>query len=341
MPLKTECRGFRNLLLIALSCLVANALAAAENEMHAKAAPGQHGFVVRIDYQGWHDSIVLCNGVVEAVIVPAIGRVMQFRFAGKQEGPFWENDKLRGTKSDSESTDWANFGGDKAWPAPQANWPQIISRGWPPPRGFDGLPQEAAVEGSAVILVSPVDPGFGIRVRRRIELQPDHPVMTITTRYEKISGPPVEVGVWVVTQAKDPVAVYAILPETAHSDAGYVNQSDELPANFKLENDLIALTRDPKKNHKIGTMAGTLVWVGRTELLRIDSPLVPGGKYPDSGSSAEIYTNLDPQAYVELEILGPLAPMAVGDKIEGLSTYTLEHRTKNDPATEIKKLLER
>ena len=341
MLLKTECRGFRDLLLIALACVVANTRAAAENGMLAKAAPGQHGVVMRIDYHGWPDSIVLSNGVVEAVIVPAIGRVMQFRFAGAQEGPFWENDQLRGMKPDPHSTDWANLGGDKAWPASQANWPQIISRGWPPPRGFDGLPHEALIEGSAVILVSPVDPDFGIRVRRRIELQPGLPVMTTTTRYEKINGPPVEVGVWVITQAKDPVAVYAVLPETAHSAAGYVRQSDELPANFKLEDNLIALTRDPKKNHKIGTLAGTLVWVGRTELLRIDSALVPGGKYPDDGSSAEIYTNLDPLAYVELEMLGPLASMVVGDKTERVSTYTLAHRTQNDPAAEVKKLLER
>jgi hypothetical protein len=33
--------------------------------------------------------------------------------------------------------------------------------------------------------------------------------------------------------------------------------------------------------------------------------------------------------------------MAVGDKIERLSTYTLEQRTQNDPAAEVRKLLER
>jgi hypothetical protein len=341
MPLKTECRGFRDLLLIALAGVAASSLAAAENGMLAKAVSGQHGIFMRINYHGWPDAILLSNGVVEAVIVPAIGRVMQFRFAGELEGPFWENDKLLGKKPEADSTNWANFGGDKAWPAPQTNWPQIISRGWPPPHGFDGMPMEAVAEGSAVILVSPVDPDFGIRVRRRIELQPGLPVMTTTTRYEKISGPSVEVGVWVITQAKDPVAVYAILPETTHSDAAYVRQSDELPVNFKLENNLIALTRDPKKNHKVGTMAGTLVWVGRTELLRIDSALVPGGKYPDGGSSAEIYTNANPLAYVELEMLGPLASMATGDKIERLSTYTLAHHTQNDPVAEVRQLLER
>ena len=341
MPLKIECRGFCNLLFIALAGVTAGSPAAAEDGRLAKAEPSPHGVFMRINYHGWPDALLLRNDVVEAVIVPAIGRVMQFRFAGEPEGPLWENDKLLGKKPDAGSRDWANFGGDKAWPAPQASWPQIISRGWPPPRGFDGMPMDAVIDGSAIILVSPVDPDFGIRVRRRIELQPGLPVMTTTTRYEKISGPPVEVGVWVITQVKDPVAIYAILPETAHSDAGYVRQSDELPVNFKLENNLIALTRDPKKNHKIGTMAGTLVWVGRNELLRIDSALVPGGKYPDGGSSAEIYTNANPLPYVELEILGPLAPMAVGDKIERLSTYALEHRTRNDPATEVKRLLAR
>ena len=341
MPLKTENRGFRNLLLIALAGVAAGCLATADDGKLANTESSSHGVVMRIDYHGWHDSIVLSNGIAEAVMVPAIGRVMQFRFAGAPEGPFWENDQLHGMKPDPNAADWANLGGDKAWPASQASWPKIISRGWPPPRGFDGLPHEAVIEGSAVILVSPVDPDFGIRVRRRIELQPDRPVMTITTRYEKISGPPVETGVWVITQVKDPVAVYAILPAATHSAAGYVRQSDELPANFKLANGLITLTRDPKKNHKIGTLAGSLVWVGHAELLRIDSALIPGGKYPDDGSSAEIYTNLDPLAYVELEILGPLARMAVGDKIERLSTYTLEQRTQNDPAAEVRKLLER
>jgi hypothetical protein len=341
MPLKTECCGVRNLLLIALVGVATVSLAAAEDGRLAKAEASPHGVVMRINYHGWPDALLLRNDVVETIIVPAIGRVMQFRFAGAQDGPFWENDQLLGAKPDANSTEWANLGGDKAWPSPQASWPQIISRGWPPPRGFDGLPHEALIEGTAVVLVSPVDPDFGIRVRRQIELQPDRPVMTITTRYEKISGPPVETGVWVITQVKDPVAIYVLLPAAAHSAAGYVRQSDELPANFKLENGLIALTRDPKKNHKIGTLAGSLVWVGHTELLRIDSALVPGGKYPDDGSSAEIYTNLDPLAYVELELLGPLTRMAVGDKIERLSTYTLEHRTQNDPAAEVRKLLQR
>src|SRR5712671_5823512 len=85
-------------------------------------ALGPVGFLVHTNYHGWSNSILVSNGRVEAVIVPAIGRVMQFRLAGDEDGPFWENRTLNGRKPDPESNDWGNFGGDKAWPAPQADW---------------------------------------------------------------------------------------------------------------------------------------------------------------------------------------------------------------------------
>ena len=47
--------------------------------------------VTKTNYQGWQDSYILSNGQVEAVIVPKVGRVMQFRFKDG-ENTFWEND---------------------------------------------------------------------------------------------------------------------------------------------------------------------------------------------------------------------------------------------------------
>ena len=47
-------------------------------------------------HRGWRDAVILRNGVVEAVVVPSVGRVMQFRLAGRADGPFWENEKLAG-----------------------------------------------------------------------------------------------------------------------------------------------------------------------------------------------------------------------------------------------------
>jgi hypothetical protein len=297
------------------------------------------GFLVRTNYHGWANSIFLSNGRVEAVIVPAIGRVMQFRFAGEEDGPFWENRTLDGIKPEPESKEWGNFGGDKTWPAPQSDWPKVTPRAWPPPVAFDSMPVQATVDGFLVKLISAVDPHYGIRAYREINLALDRPVMTITTTYEKVRGQPFRVGVWVITQLKDPVIACASLPEFERFRDGYYRQSDELPANLKVENELLSLTRDPKASHKIGTDAGTLFWVGKHAMLRIDSPRQILGQYPDDGCSAEIYTNPNPLGYVELEMLGPLTKMVVGDSITRTSRYTLLRRTEVDPELEVRKLL--
>jgi hypothetical protein len=297
------------------------------------------GFLVRTNYHGWANSILVSNGRVEAVIVPAIGRVMQFRFAGEEDGPFWENHALDGIKPEPQSTEWGNFGGDKAWPAPQSDWLKLTPRAWPPPVAFDSMPVRATVDGFLVKLVSAVDPHYGIRVYREINLALSRPVMTITTTYEKVSGQPFRVGVWVITQLKDPVIACASLPESEQFRAGYYPQSEEPPANLRIEDGLLTLTRDPKKSHKVGTDAGVVFWVGKDATLRIDSPRNLIGQYPDDGCSAEIYTNPDPMAYVELEMLGPLTKMVVGDTILRTSNYTLLRRTEVDPDLEVRKLL--
>src|SRR4051812_30063639 len=99
--------------------------------------------IERAAYNGWAEAFTISNGRVEAVIVPAVGRVMQFRFVGEKEGPFWENHALDGKNPDSQSAEWINFGGDKTWPSPQSDWAKITGRAWPPPKAFDSMPVDA------------------------------------------------------------------------------------------------------------------------------------------------------------------------------------------------------
>jgi hypothetical protein len=75
----------------------------------------------QISYRGWPGSLVLSNGIVEAFVVPTLGRVMQFRFAGEESGAFWEN---------------------------------RAGHAWPPPLTFDYKPFQATVTGQEVVLVS-------------------------------------------------------------------------------------------------------------------------------------------------------------------------------------------
>ncbi len=170
--------------------------------------------VTRIAYKGWKDALILSNGKVEAVIVPSIGRVMQFRFVG-EEGVFWENSEVAGQSVNPESKDWINFGGDKPWPAPQSDWPKITSRGWPPPIGFDAsvwdgkillmntsklfsldLPDQKKYVDKFVLLQSSLDSHYGIEVQRTIHVDLEQPTLRVLTTFRKISGMPVKVGVW-------------------------------------------------------------------------------------------------------------------------------------------------
>jgi hypothetical protein len=282
--------------------------------------------IIKTNYHGWPDSYILSNGRVEAVVVPAIGRVMQFRFGGEETGPFFENRAMDGKHPIPTSREWGNFGGDKTWPSPQEDWPKITPRGWPPPVAFDSMPVEARVEGDSIRLISAVDPDYGIRAERVIFLDQSWARMTITTTYYKTKGEPRKVGVWIITQLNEPEDVCIQHPRQ------WVKQSSELPLGFKEpQNDFgpIHLKRDPVKSTKIGTQADSLLWSNKKWVLEIKSARIAGEEYPDKGSSAEVYTNPNPLTYVELEMLGPVKTLKVGDSIAQTNTYTLGNRTMN------------
>jgi hypothetical protein len=283
--------------------------------------------VSRTNYHGWPGSLALDNGIAEIVIVPEVGRIMRFGFVG-EPGPFWENTALAGGAPNPKASEWGNFGGDKTWPAPQADWPKVTPRSWPPPTTFDSMPVEATVAGSVVTLASRVDEHYGIRAIRKVELDRTKPVMKVATTYEKLTGGPVKVGVWIITQLCDPVCVYIPLPaKSALPAPGYVRQSERLPQDFNIRDGAITLRRGSALSTKIGTDSDALLWVGERVLVLIESPRVAGCEYPDGGSSAEVYTNRDPLAYVELEMLGPLRALKVGDRLSQTNTYTLSRRT--------------
>lgn len=290
------------------------------------------------DHHGWSDAVVLRNGVVEAVIVPSVGRVMQFRFAGESNGPFWENEKLVGKPMSANP--WranpGSFGGDKTWPAPQSLW------NWPPPDVFDTASLSVSVnDDRSVTLTSPVSARFGLRTVRRIVLDATDAVMRIETTYEKISGDPVAVSVWVISQLRDPVAIFLPVPEGSKFPSGAPSKPPFPAAHFKAEAGWLRITRNPAAQHKTGNDGSTVVWAGESQLLRIDLPRVAGTDYPDDGRSLQVYTNNDPAPYVELETFSPLKTLRPGDRLSATNTYRLARRTAGALEQDVRALLAR
>ena len=321
---------------------VATALSAAFLILPVKASVT----ITRTNYHSWPEAYLISNGRAFAMVVPAIGRVMQFGFVG-EEGVFWENRALDGRVADGQllvwaAKDWVNFGGDKSWPAPEADWNLFTGRkGWRPPIAFDGWPAEVRISGNTLALLSPVDPFYGMRAERRIRLHSRKPEMTITTVYTRVEGPPAAIGVWVITQLKEPAGLFAPLPAKSVFPESFVLLGQGPPPSLKVDKGLLSLTRNTAAAHKIGLDADSLLWVGEKNVLRIESSRVSRATYPDKGSSTEIYTNPDPLPYVELETLGPLRQMKPGDKIERSNTYILSRRSKPTPEAEARAILRR
>ncbi|MGA2350106.1 MAG: hypothetical protein ABSF70_06725 [Terracidiphilus sp.] len=292
--------------------------------------------VERIVYHDWAECYLIANGSIEAVIVPAIGRVMQLRLAGDPDGAFWENRSLDGQLHDAASNDWTNFGGDKCWPAPQTVWTGQQGRDWPPPDAFDALPAEAVPSQRGVVVTSPIDSCFGIQVVRHIELDAEQPIMRIGTEYRKLFGSAVKVGIWTVTQMQEPKCVCMLLPEKSKFASGYVRLLATEPADLQIDGRLLSLGRHLRNQVKIGTDGNSLAWVGLNCVVRINAE-IGRGEYPDGGCVTEVYTNPDPLKYVELETLGPLTTMEAGDRIKRTTVYTVMPRSTEDLAAEVRK----
>jgi hypothetical protein len=295
--------------------------------------------VERISYHGWHDCYLLSNGCVEAVVVPTIGRVMQFRLKGEAEGPFWENRALDGQLHDAASLDWINFGGDKCWPAPQSAWPGHQGREWPPPVAFDARSVETVATALGVTLTSPVDPGYGIQMVRHVQLDAGQPILRIRTEYRKLFGSALQVSIWTITQLREPERVAILLKEKSRFASGYLGLLPAQPAGLKIDGRLLWLKRHTSEQVKIGSDGSSMVWVGDCCTLRIDAE-AGLGVYPDGGCVTEIYTNPDPLSYVELESLGPLQAINGGDRIERTTVYTLKSRSTSPPEDEALKMLD-
>lgn len=302
--------------------------------------------ITHTSFHGW-DATVLRNRVAEVIIVPSIGRIMQFGFAGSSDADataqnvLWNNPSI-GANQKPDVEGWINFGGDKVWPAPQSDWPKITGKPWPPPKTFDSVPYTESIEGDQVLLLSPVDSNYGIRVRRTIAIDPQKPVMTVKTTFEKVQGSPVSVSVWMITQMVSPERAFILLPKKIGFAHGYTNMMSTQPDDIKIEGRLLSLVRSPKDKTMIGSDGETLLWVGdKTDVLieNKTAPL-PGSnvQWPD-GLHSKIYTNSgDELRYVEFELLNPLANLKEGTSSSMSATYTLVPRTEKDPMREAKKI---
>lgn len=177
------------------------------------------------------DPNLITNGVVEAVISPATGRVTRFGFVGGTN-VLWVNPDLRGDEPIT-GPDWVNFGGDKVWIWPETEWKvRTGAKSWKPVSDPPSRPYTVRRTKTGVVMVSPVIDKFGVRLVREISLQPGQPTMTIVNKFDVVdrrvaaNGGPL--ALWTVTQIPAPKEVIAT-PVYALADNGQQSKWEPKP----------------------------------------------------------------------------------------------------------------
>jgi hypothetical protein len=301
------------------------------------------------DAHDWPDAMRLSNGWLNVIVVPSVGRVMRFGFPDAPNvlwtnpnhrpprlGESMEDKPVSPESADPTQLARKNFGGDRAWPWPQDQWPQYLGRTWPPPPELDQMPMRARLVGPlGVQLQSDIVRGYNVRLKRQITLDPKAPRATLLTRFERATGelPPVELAAWQITQ------VPAIEGSTVYAKLALGGQVIGLaPSPFDAHHEVgpgvIALDPPDTRAGKWGIDADVLAWTaGEILLVARSHPASTESTQFRAGERAQVYVAgapdperpnpNTPTRYFELEFTSPRKDLARDQTPELMVTWEL------------------
>jgi hypothetical protein len=276
--------------------------------------------IEKISYGGWPNCYRLSNGSVELIVTTDVGpRVIRFGFVG-DENEFKEYKDQQGKTGGDE---WRIYGGHRLWHAPEA-MPRTY---WP-----DNSPVEVIVDQHRIRVIQPVEKTTGIQKEIDLTLDAGSNQVTLIHCLRNKGLWPVELAPWMLTVMN--VGGKVIIPQPPYKshDAellplrsmaiwGYTNMRDPRylwgTRYIVLSQDTLA--KEPTKVG-VGVTEGWAGYVRKNHLFLKRFNYVPGGKYPDFGSSVETFTNSE---MIELETLGPLTSLQPGTQVEAREDWYL------------------
>lgn len=273
---------------------------------------GAQSFSAKIEktqYNGW-DVYQLTNGIVSLFVAPQLGgRAIQMQLG--EQGFFFVNKDLAGKvlpeSRNNLKVGWANYGGDKVWPAPEGwmsdnEWPSIpyyvLDGSTFHSEILEGGPEEVSIR-----VTSPEDQRTGVQFVRTYHVRAGTTRIKVDQTMRNISRRQIRWGIWHLIQndaadANDPSKpnprLYMYIP---------LNPQSKFPQGFRQ---LLGDTRHPSytvlhggrmmRAHylysvgKIGvdSNAGWYAVVnGQKDLAYVETfRYFPGMSYPDDSSIA-------------------------------------------------------
>ncbi|NPV47681.1 MAG: DUF4380 domain-containing protein [Armatimonadetes bacterium] len=292
---------------------------------------GEQATAEDFDYHGWK-AFRLTNGMVTLVVVPDMGgRIIEYKLGGH---PFlWaEPGEPPGKAAPGEaSIEWRDFGGYRAWPAPQAKWT-------PPPdsaaAAFDAGPWTGKItvpqgRSAEVELTSPKDQTSGLQAKRTIQLFGGSSRVHITEQFTNQTSKPTE---WAIRQISQLVGVVEPGAVSGGKARVYLplNPDSKLPDGYRLEGTggagqfkvlsdgiLQIAYQGEEAAGFTDTQAGWVAAVdeahGYAFVQRFGvSPL---GTYPENGATVGVRVTVKP-ACLELSLFSPLRTLQPEQSLE-------------------------
>jgi len=216
------------------------------------------------------------------------------------------------------------YGGHRLWRAPEVKALTYVP---------DNDPVRIEPFENGCIVTQPTEPRTGLKKSLRIRLDPDSPVVEVHHRIENGGAVAVEIAPWAITQLR-PGGV-AILPQLVGAgdpDGVLPNRGIHLwpytdigSRYLHLGNRYILLdvsmqaTDSPFKVGFPNPRGWLGYWLEGTLFVK-ETPFDPAARYPDMGSSSEVYFN---HAFVELESLGGLRRVEPGESVQLDETWRI------------------
>ncbi len=306
--------------------------------------------LARIDYKGWRGCYELTNPLVRVVIVPQIGgRVMEYSIAG--ECPIWQNKAELGVVRPWEvGRKWHNYGGHKAWNAPQQNWRAPDLDNFYDYAPAKAEPIETTDSGEKMIGVrvtcDPI-PRLGLQFVREVYLAQRTSRVRLVETMRNVCDREVEWGIWGVTQVNAPCWVAFPLDLGGSGPDGWrrLLPADEFPDPHSVtRTGSVGVMKYPNAIDKIGTgsLDGWMVYL-RDQLAYVKqwSVRTVDAVYPDEGCNMEVFAaDKAMGGYVEMEVLGPVVKLRPGEATQLTEDWFLSrvNQSASDPADVVERL---
>lgn len=297
------------------------------------------------DYNGWGwQSIVMQNDLITVAAMPDIGaRIMQYDLDG-HPSIFMNSAEIGKVHAPKQGT-WYNYGGYKVWPAPQSRW------SWTPPAQLDSGPFTSQIiddtaDSVSVFVRSPKAVWTkhadlpGLVIDRRAVIYKGTSRVKIEQSFVNTTSSEMTWSIWDVTQSivhhpgeKDYSNFWVYFPiktkGSVFGASGVKTSKSSSAWKGEVAPGVYGVQFKPEgKKIFADSPEGWIAYVderdGYAFIKTFD--IWEGADYPDDGAHNEVWINSEPTAYLEVEVVSPIWPIAPNDgKITFVENWYAAH----------------